>query len=217
MIIVAKGYKYEVDNYGIITQLDARPYPYDENYAAIYDGEKYRADNEKLMRYRVGWMLGAHRRPVKSMLDVGYGNGAFLNQIALDAPKIHRMGYDVTGVPLDHSHKMPDLKNADVTTFWDVIEHIPKPNILRELRTETICISVPYCHFHDLGPDWFENHYHHLKPNEHLRHFNPWSLVAFMNNLGWQLSAESDHEDYVRIRPELNGLQNIIAMAFKRR
>lgn len=213
MIFTAKGRKYSVSNLGVIEQIDHHPFVYDKNYSAIYDEEKYKQESDKLQALRWGFVLGSHGTPVKSLLDMGYGNGAFLTFIAENAAHVHRMGYDVTGVPLDNSHIMPDLKNADVYTMWDVLEHIPDCSFLRDLRCTTICLSLPFCHFHTEGLDWFEN-WHHRKPDEHIRHFNVWSLTAFMASFGWKAIAESDHENIVR--KAASPLQNILSMAFKR-
>lgn len=212
MKFTAKGRKYEVQPTGVIFQTDHRPFEYDPNYSAIYDEEKYKRGSDLLQALRLGFALGAHGKPINSLMDVGYGNAAFINFIKEHVPFVY--GYDITGVPLDGAYLMPELVKADVYTFHDVLEHFPDCSFLKDLQTETICISLPYCHFHTEGLRWFEFGYHHRKPDEHIRHFNPWSLANFMKQYGWHSVAESDHENY--IRKGLNGLQNILSMAFKR-
>ncbi len=233
MNFTAKGRKYEIDQFGVITQQDHRPFVYDPNYSAIYDSEQYKRGSDILQALRLGFALGSHGKPIQSLMDVGYGNGAFINFIK----KGHKQteiytklgglvaveetglipfvyGCDITGVPLDGAYLMPEFVKADVYTFWDVLEHFPDCSFLKDLPAETVCISLPYCHFFMKGADWFENEYHHLKPDEHIRHFNPWSLAAFMNQYGWKKVGESDHENI--IRKGQNGLQNILSMAFKK-
>ncbi len=234
MNFTAKGRKYEINNLGVITQTDHHPYVYDPQYSAIYDKPEYKQGSDLLQALRLGFALGAHGKPIKSLMDVGYGNAAFINFVkkrveswkAIEKRKAIKIettenglipfvyGHDITGVPLDGAYLMPEFVKADVYTFWDVLEHFPDCEFLRTLPCETICISLPYCHFFMKGADWFENEYHHLKPDEHIRHFNPWSLAAFMNQYGWKVVAESDHENI--IRKGKNGLQNILSMAFKR-
>ncbi len=229
MNFTAKNRKYEISNIGVITQLDHRPFIYDSNYSAIYDTEQYKRGSDILQALRLGFVLGSHGKPIQSLMDVGYGNAAFINFIkkrqlecqtkcgniySEDGLIPFVYGHDITGVPLDGAYLMPEFVKADVYTFWDVLEHFPDCEFLRTLPCETICTSLPYCHFFMKGVDWFENEYHHLKPDEHIRHFNPWSLTAFMNQYGWKVVAESDHENY--IRKGQNGLQNILSMAFKR-
>lgn len=235
MKFTAKGRKYEIDKFGVITQMDHRPFEYNENYAAIYDKPEYKRGSEILQALRLGFVLGAHGRKIETLLDVGYGNAAFINFIKDHIP--HVWGYDVTGVPLDGAYRMPKMKQeAEVMTYWDVLEHIPDCSFLKDLTCDTICISLPYCHFHTEGLSWFENEYVHLKPDEHIRHFCPWSLEAFMKQYGWKAIAESDHENKIRkaklkipctyetqcgtitgaIETGFSPLQNIISMAFKR-
>ena len=213
MNFTAKGRKYGIDKFGVITQQDHRPFVYDPNYSAIYDSEQYKRGSDLLQALRAGFACASHGRQINSLMDVGYGNAAFINFVKQDLiPYVY--GHDITGVPLDGAYLMPEFVKADVYTFWDVLEHFPDCSLLKDLPTETICISLPYCHFHTEGLDWFENKYHHLKPDEHIRHFNPWSLTAFMNQYGWKAVAESGHEDIVR--KGKGGLQNILSMAFKR-
>ncbi len=212
MNFTAKGRKYTIDSFGVITQVDHRPFTYDPTYSAIYDKEQYKRGSELLQALRLGFVLGVHGRPIKTLMDVGYGNGAFINSVKGHIPFVY--GCDITGVPLDGAYLMPEFIKAEVYTFWDVLEHFPDCTFLEDLNCETICISLPYCHYHTEGLGWFEQ-YHHLKPDEHIRHFNPWSLAAFMNQYGWKQVAQSGHEDI--IRRGKNGLQNILSMGFKRK
>ncbi len=212
MNFTAKGRKYSIDVMGVITQTDHRPFVYDPTYSAIYDEEKYKRGSDILQALRFGFVSGAHGKPIKSLMDVGYGNAAFINFIKGIVPFVY--GHDITGVPLDGAYLMPEFVKADVYTFWDVLEHFPDCSFLKDLPTETICVSLPYCHFHTGGLDWFENKYHHLKPDEHIRHFTPFSLSAFMHQYGWGMVAMSPQEDL--IRKGNSDLQNILTMAFKR-
>jgi hypothetical protein len=211
MNFTAKGRKYTVDKFGVITQTDFHPFVYDDKYSAIYDSDKYKFGNDILQALRLGFVYGAHAGKITSLLDVGYGNGAFINFIKKSIPYVY--GYDITGVPLTGAYVMPELVKADVYTMWDVVEHFPDCSFLKKIPCDTLLISTPFCHFHTEGLEWFEN-YHHLKPDEHIRHFTPWSLSAFMRQYGWYSCSESNHEDY--IRQSKSDLQNIFSMAFKR-
>lgn len=204
--------QYEVDKFGVITQTDHRPFIYDPLYSSTYDKPEYKSQSELLQAMRLGFICGAHGEPIKTVMDVGYGNGAFINFIKQYIPHVY--GHDVTGVPLDGAYQMPELVKADVYTFWDCLEHIPDTSFLEALHCETIAISLPYCHFHTEGKAWLETSYKHMKPDEHIRHFNEWSLAAFMTQYGWHAIAASSHEDIVR--KSAHGLTNILSMAFKR-
>lgn len=213
MKFTSHGRQYEIDRFGVIVQTDHRPFTYDAQYSAIYDQEHYQRESDKLQAMRLGFVMAAHGNRVKSLMDAGYGNAAFINFAKQHIEYVY--GYDITGVPLDGAYRMPELVKADVLTFWDVLEHFPSVEFLRDLPHETICVSLPYCHFHTEGKDWFDSNYHHRKPDEHIRHFNEFSLSAMMDSYGWKTIAVSGHEDI--IRKSKHGLQNILSMAFKRK
>lgn len=212
MKFTSHGRQYEVDRFGVIVQTDHRPFVYDPKYSAIYDKPEYVRGSELLQALRLGFVHGAHGRPIQSIMDVGYGNGAFINFVKQHVRYVY--GHDVTGVPLDGAYQMPEIVKADVITMWDVLEHFPSVNFVRELPCETLVVSLPHCHFLTEGKDWFDNEYPHRKPDEHIRHFNAISLSAMMASYGWKTISISGHEDI--IRKSAHGRQNILSMAFKR-
>lgn len=207
------GRKYEVDQFGVIVQTDHRPYVYDAKYSAIYDTKAYRQQSEILQAMRLGFVQGAHGSKINTLLDAGYGNGAFINFAKQHIPYVY--GHDVTGVDVEGALIVPDMVKANVLTMWDVLEHFPDVSFLRDLPYETICVSLPYCHFITHGRIWFDTEYPHRKPDEHIRHFNEYSLRAMMEHYGWHCVAISGHEDIVR--RSKHGLQNILSASFKRR
>lgn len=207
------GRKYEIDRFGVIVQTDHRPFVYDPNYSAIYDKPEYVRGSELLQAMRYGFVCAAHGRRINTLLDTGYGNGAFINFVKQHIPYVY--GHDITGVPLDGAYQMPELVKADVITFWDVMEHFPHLDFIKDLPCQTVCVSLPYCHFMTQGKEWFDTKYPHRKPDEHIRHFNEFSLAYMMDEMGWRVEAISTHEDIVR--KSAHGLQNILSMAFKRK
>lgn len=213
MKFTSHGRKYEIDKFGVIVQTDHRPYVYDAQYSATYDTEEYRRESEKLQAMRLGFALGAHGRRINTLMDAGYGNGAFMKYAKQYIPHIY--GTDVTGVMVEGCYILPEFVKADVLTMWDVLEHFPNLDFVKDLPYETICISLPYCHFLTQGKEWFDSQYKHRKPDEHIRHFNEFSLSAMMDSYGWKTVAVSGHEDIVR--KSTHGLQNILSMAFKRK
>jgi len=212
MNLTIKGRQYEIQPTGTIYQTDHRPYKYDAAYSAIYDKESYRRGNDILQAMRYGMAVTAQGRKITSLMDVGYGNGAFIEFAKHHVPYVY--GYDITGVPLDGAYQMPEMVKADVYCFWDVLEHFPYLDFLHTLPAETICLSLPYCHFQTEGKEWMETKYPHLKPDEHIRHFNQFSLCNEMALYGWKCVSITGHEDIVR--KSVHGLQNIISAAFKR-
>jgi hypothetical protein len=209
------GHQYATDESGCICQLDAKPFRYDPAYSHIYDGPQYTEGSMKLQALRFGFLSAANRGPVKSILDIGYGNGAFV-KFVMDHRGIPVYGYDITGVRIKGLHivESPAEVRVDVVTMWDVIEHIFDLSLLGRLKASTLVISTPYCQFPRYVSDrkWFDS-YHHRKPNEHIRHFDEVSLRTTVEAYGWRMQAWSTHEDIVRKSP--HGLANILTMAFQ--
>lgn len=196
MKFTAKGREYETDVFGVINQTDHKPFRYDPAYAAIYDKPEYVRESEKLQAQRYGFICAAHGRPINSLCEIGYGNGAFLKYVQGEIPILN--AFDVTGVHIDGIYIQDRIVNADVLTAWDVIEHIADLSFIKDLPHETICLSLPYCHFMTEGKEWFENHYRHLKSDEHIHHFNELSLAFLMDSMGWKMTAWAKHEDKIR-------------------
>lgn len=208
MTFTSHGRQYGIDKYGVIHQLDAKPYVYDSNYVATYDSPDYTRQNDILQALRLGFIIGAHGSVPGSICDVGYGNGAFLKAAEI-IPL--RYGKDVTGVEVEGVTLVDNYPVCDVITFHDCLEHIPDLSFVKYLQCKTLVVSLPWCH--STG-DWFDNQYKHRKPDEHLHHFNRRSLADFMWSTGWRPVASSYHEDIVR--KSTHGKENILTMAFKR-
>jgi hypothetical protein len=211
----ANGITYIKDVFGVIHQIDREPFTYNAAYSAIYDNPERVRKSEILQALRYSFCIGAHGRPINSLTDTGYGNGAFM-RFAKQQTKLVG-GFDITDVPVpDGCYRTDKYDPVDVVTFFDCLEHIPDLMFVRDIPAETIVISLPYCHFETRGLSWFENDYFHLKKNEHLHHFDQHSLVAFMDNMGWYCTAVGNLEDLVRHR-ESEPEWNILTCAFKRK
>lgn len=205
--------KYEISKDGVIHQLQPKPFVYDESYAAIYDSEKYRRESDYLQRLRLSFVSACHGRPVKSLLDSGFGNGAFIDYAKTMIESVS--GMDVTDVMVpDGCFKTERLFPVEVCTYFDVLEHIHDLHFVRYIPAETVIISLPYCHYHIAGQEWFES-WHHRKANEHVHHFDLNSLTRFMYENDWVRVAWSNLEDSVR-RPR-DWRQNILTAGFKRK
>lgn len=215
------GILYDKDDFGVLKQVDPKPYVYDAKYSSTYDTESYRKGSEVLQGMRYGFMNGAHgENLVTSVLDCGYGNGAFMLFCRQHIKDVR--GYDVTGVDVHNCQKVDSLNGkVDTITFWDCLEHFNDISFLSELECKTICVSLPYCHFNNICRTssfeqaiiWFTQ-WKHRKPDEHIRHFNRQSLAKTMFYFGWKEVAYSHHEDIIRRPADLG--PNILTMAFKK-
>lgn len=217
MIFESHGRKYAVDQFGVINQIDVKPFTYDKDYVATYDTPEYKRQSEILQALRLGFVIAAHGQNPTSILDWGYGNGAFMKFAKQHVEKI--FGNDVTGILVEGC----DIINSpgvispgcfDVVTFWDVFEHIPDLSFIEHLLCDTVVMSLPNCHYFTKGKQWFDEKYKHRKPDEHLHHFNAMSLENTMRHYGWKVIAIATFEDI--IRKSTHGSSNILSMAFKR-
>lgn len=101
--------------------------------------------------------------PRPAVLDVGYGNGAFLkaigqNGFATYGIEIHGADYGIAEVSYE------DDRIYDLITFFDSLEHLPHFGDLKKLRTRRIIVSYPH------RPSWFPTRldWKHYRPGEHL-------------------------------------------------
>lgn len=210
---------YRVDEFGVIHQIDFAPITYDETYISYYQAKSDRTI--KLGYQRLGWILGILERIPRSVLEIGYGTGTFIEaaQIA-GVPRC--AGCDIAHYPLpDHVEFLdwPEAlrQNWDLVAMFDVLEHIPDLSFLTHLKANFLAVAVPYCRWRELGDEgdqWFRN-WRMLLPNEHLHHFDPDSLVSLLASHGYEMVTINSFEDGIRLRPGESG-PNIVSGFFKK-
>lgn len=217
------GRSYEIDEVGAIHQTDPKRFVYDADYASIYDTPAYQRQSDLLQAMRLGFVVGVHGHrfstqvPV-TLLDYGYGNGAFLKFAHQYGDQFKLFGLDINGVDVPGIQIVESIDQVEdhieVITFWDCIEHIQDWSFLYKLPCTTLVVSLPFCHVRTQGIEWFNNGYIHRKPDEHVHHFDRYALKNTMFKYDWHEVAWSTHEDIVR--KSKHGLPNILTMAFKR-
>jgi Methyltransferase domain len=200
---------YARNDLGVIYQVDRKPFVYDEAYVNKAYGA---APVEAMSHLRFGHLVGAIGKVPGSLLDVGYGSGDFLKvakKIVLDVN-----GYDVPpAYPIEGVNLVGDIysRSFEVVTFFDVLEHFEDPADIAKLKTDYVHISLPWCHY--FSDEWFKN-WKHRKPNEHLWHFNPDSLKAFMASVGYEMLHYCNVEDTIRKGPDSH--PNILSATFRK-
>ena len=200
---------YEKDLNGVIKQINCTPFSYDYSYADNYNTLP---TNDIMSHLRLGYIVGSLGKMPESILDVGYGNGAFLN-LAKNSTTCY--GHDISQYPIPEGVSFVEniLENYyEVISFFDVIEHFSNPYFLKDLNCKYIVCSLPHCH--NFSDEWFEN-WKHRKPNEHLWHFNEESLIKFFDVQGYSKINTSDFEDVVRKSKET--YSNILSGVFLKR
>lgn len=204
--------EYYKDDYGVVHQKDPKPFTYNPAYV-----QKYLTYGEKenyLSHLRLGYLIGSINHKINSILDIGYGSGAFLKTCLNYIPKCY--GHDISGfnVPENVIFVENIFENKyDVITFFDVLEHFQDIDIIGNLKCDYIMISLPWCYNYS-DKEWFTN-WKHRRPNEHLHHFDKQSLINFFEKHNFQCIAHSNIEDTVR-KDINNPITNILTAVFKK-
>jgi len=123
-------------------------------------------------------------QPKDSLLDVGCGDGAFIDFVRKNGTEVFGIDIDARAVSLAKNlRKLQNVKNAswdglkgiarektfDIITLFDVLEHIPDPCLAGSVAFDllkpggTICISVPridrYPRIFDAEADYPPHHF----------------------------------------------------------
>ena len=183
---------------------ETRPVPEDLSpYYQNYYGKRHGIT----ARYRARRRLSRVSRYVKdgSLLDIGYGEGTFLD---LAASK----GYKCAGVERFSANTARAFETFDdvetirhsadcsfaVVTLWHSLEHLEDPNTALDtindiLSTDgSVFIAVP--NFASRQATIFGKNWLHLDVPRHLFHFTPESLEKMLSEHGFQIADIWHHE-----------------------
>lgn len=200
---------------GVIKQINVEPIKYDIKYV----DERYNTYGElsNYMSYlRYGYMIGSIGYIPNTILDIGYGNGSFIETCTKTIKNCY--GNDISNYKIPNGCKfikfddMFDVK-FDVITFFDSLEHFENISFVKNLNTKYIIISIPNCHY--FSDEWFRD-WKHRRENEHIWHFNEKALIQFMKDNQYELINTSNIEDLIRINNNKN-YSNILTCTFKKK
>jgi SAM-dependent methyltransferase len=172
---------------------------YDADYAHQYDHRPHEAMS------RIRWeFIQQHLglRQGSKVLDIGYGNGAFLKLA-------QREGMDIFGIDLHgEDFGVPEVDyettiDFDLICFFDSIEHLPEFDLIFGLNARNVVVSIPD------PPDFLlstPNLWRHYKPGEHLHYFSRGSLDTVLTRWGLPKKlAEGHPEDTLRGKLDILG------------
>jgi hypothetical protein len=172
---------------------------YDATYAHQYDNRPVK----EMSDLRWDFIQSRLDLPVKSrILDVGYGNGAFLKRakaadMTIFGVDLHTEDFGIPVVDFDTP------QDYDLVCFFDSLEHFPDFSPILRLNTRNVTVSIPYT------PDFIltePTKWRHFKPGEHLHYFSRSSLDTFMRNWGFpRRLAEGHPEDDLRGKLMVDG------------
>jgi hypothetical protein len=204
---------YSLTQDGVIKQINYEQFNYDYEYSD--SRYSYFNDRGNILNLRLGYIIGSIGKIPESLMDVGYGNGDFLESCKNFIPNLY--GNDIQpAYPLTEGISFaPSITNqyAEVITFFDSLEHFQDIEFVKNLQCKYVIISLPWC-YNGLDDQWFEQ-WKHRKPDEHLYHFNEKSLESFMNRRGYDLINYCNLEDKIRI--DKNLYPNILTASFRKR
>ena len=203
---------YTLTQDGVIKQINFKTYNYDIDYSDTR--YSYFNDRGNILNLRLGYILGSIGEIPNSLMDIGYGNGDFLescqgfiqNLYGNDVPPVYPLKTGITFI------ENITEQYADVITFFDSLEHFSDIEFVKNLKCKYVVISLPWC-YNGGNNEWFEN-WKHRKPDEHLYHFNEKSLIKFMNRQVFSLINYCNIEDKIRI--DKNLMPNILTACFKK-
>ncbi len=205
---------YEKLRSGVIRQISPNPPAYDEQYVTRYNTNLGgRAD--ELSCLRLGLLLGSINQSILKLLDVGYGDGNFLERASTVVKNCY--GYDTSpAFPLPAKTNIESVNKItgtyyDVVTFFNSLEHIDNLDFLSEIQCKFLVVTVPWCH--NFSDDWFDK-WKHRKPDEHIWHFNDETLIRFMAENGYTAMHYSNAED--TLRGEKIGYASYLTAIFKK-
>jgi hypothetical protein len=201
---------YKLTQDGVIEQIEKTPFNYDNEYSE--SRYSFFSDRENILNLRLGYIIGSIGKIPSSLMDIGYGNGDFLNSCKTTINKLY--GNDIhPAYPLpDGIEFVSDIleKEVEVITFFDSLEHFNDLEFVKKLKCKYVIISLPWC-YNGSDDVWFDK-WKHRKPNEHLYHFDHITLEKFMNRNGFKMINYCNIEDKIRIDNNLT--PNILTTCF---
>lgn len=197
---------------GVIKQNTVNKIKYNYDYSNKYNNYGEKGNYLSYLRY--GVLLGIIKKIPESIVDVGYGNGAFLKVCKEHISNVY--GCDLSDYPVPEGCQKIEFADisAEVTCFFDSLEHFDDITVIKDLKTKYIFISVPWCHY--FSHEWFNNWYHR-RENEHLYHFNKDSLIKFLDEQGYDCMYAGSFEDIIRKNSSVAPHANILSGLFIKR
>lgn len=188
---------------GVAYQRAVEPIAYDEGYFDHYAALEGNAIARALNAARSG-LVNRHVGPERTVLDVGVGSGEFV------ASRPNTSGHDINPKAIEwlkaRGRWAENLMGFDAYTFWDVLEHVPSPNVYFKRMPEGAYLFTSLPIFGDLKTVRQSKHY---KPNEHLYYFTERGFVDWMAAYRFRLLERNDFETVA-------GRENILSFAFVR-
>lgn len=208
---------------GVIKQKSrASTLKYDTNYIDVrYTNRFDKAELKRMATLRFGGVVGAIGHVPSSLLDVGYGDGAFLKVAADIVPNVY--GFDIEPAYPLNDNRIQNVasitsQHYELVSFFDSLEHFENIYEIGQVKADYIYISVPWSPYQTKADIQEFMTWKHRRVDEHLWHFNAPALKNFMNELGFEEINHSNIEDIIR-KPEKKAQHrpNILTACFRQK
>lgn len=182
--------------------LGENPVPYNEGYYQKYVGYAATPQGKAITAFRCRLVREYVANANRTVLDVGVGCGDFVFQLRANGWRF-AFGTDINPFAVEALRQRgalwPDESQANVLTFWDVLEHIPDPSVLfRHHRPKWVLVSMPI----------YRNEAHvfvskHFRPGEHCWYFTNFGLKRYMEMQGFTCLGYSHEETTLHGREDI--------------
>jgi len=194
------------------------PQPNQAQLEQAYDQSYYGEGESKFNKYVEGILDWFRARKAKqfarlltnnaSVLDIGCGNGNFLNYLSkcgdYELHGIEPAGksaqraskYDSIKLKVGYLDKLSyPIKKFDAVSLIHVFEHLPNPKetieIINTITKDQALLYLELPNIDSWQAKIFKQNWFHLDPPRHLLFFNPTKLKAIFKAFGWELLEES--------------------------
>lgn len=215
-----------------------RPVPEDivRYYGPGYYGQRHSFTARRCAQRRVRWLEAATGRMTGALLDVGCGEGTFLQaaatrgfrvvgtELGAAADRARAAGVEVFASVADARERGP----FDAATMWHTLEHFSDPRaIVTEVASAlrgggTFIVAVPNADGWQAAT--FGEHWFHLDVPRHLFHFGPRSLNRLLVDSGFRVERwchqELEYDVFGWMQSALNaatGRHNVLFQAMSGR
>lgn len=212
------GFDYHIHRCNACQAIVLHPPPSEEMMMSIPYDETYYGEGEKkfspliervldYFRNSRARLLNRHLNGSGRILDIGCGNGIFLDSMA-------RIGeYEIFGIELDgesarRAAQVPKINlqigplswddfpenHFDAITLFHVFEHLSEPRetlkIMERILKKDGTLIMSFPNIDSFQSRWFKGNWFHLDPPRHLFFFTPKDFKREMDRLGFEVIKE---------------------------
>ncbi|MBK8291141.1 MAG: methyltransferase [Flammeovirgaceae bacterium] len=160
----------------------------------------YQISSSKKKRYDKTWsFMQSSINQNESILDIGTPN-PFSDRLQNQGLTV----YNTTGLDLDESPESVRKYDADITTAFEIFEHLLNPlGVLKAIKSERLFASIPLSL-------WFAKAYRNKNDrwDQHFHEFEDWQFDWLLEKGGWEIVRSEKWTSPTKI----NGIRPILRL-----